>query len=275
MLSLSFHHPLDGYYQGTRFDRGGIVSSLRFNGQELCAEWFEQYNPCMHDAVCGPAEEFSPLFPASGHILKIGVGLLQDSDTPYDRFRLYPVLDSGTWEMKPLAAGAVFTHTLNGFYQYRKTVQVTGENTLEISHFLDAERPLEGEVYNHNFFTMGKLAVGPSRQVDFPFAPAGTWRSVYDSVRFAENGVRFSRSLAKGETVFSGDVHEAGKEGMPYDLSLREGPLSIHIQGDVPVTHAVLWANHRIACLEPYNVFSALPGKPFSWTLRYTFTNSA
>ena len=98
---------------------------------------------------------------------------------------------------------------------------------------------------------------------------------MYDSVRFAENGVRFSRSLAKGETVFSGDVHEAGKEGMPYDLSLREGPLSIHIQGDVPVTHAVLWANHRIACLEPYNVFSAMPGKPFSWTLRYTFTNSA
>ena len=61
---------------------------------------------------------------------------------------------------------------------------------------------------------------------------------------------------------------------MPYELTLREGPLSVHVQGDLPVTHSVFWANHRIACLEPYNRLRALPGEKLGWTIRYQFNLS-
>ena len=60
---------------------------------------------------------------------------------------------------------------------------------------------------------------------------------------------------------------------MPYEMTLRENDLSVQITGDVPVTHTVMWANHRIACLEPYNAYRSAPGQPFRWTVRYSLRN--
>lgn len=60
-MTLELHTPQDGFYKGTRFDRGGVFKSLVFGGVEMCGQWFENYSPTMHDAVLGPAEEFSPM----------------------------------------------------------------------------------------------------------------------------------------------------------------------------------------------------------------------
>lgn len=279
-LSLSFHHPLDGFYCGTRFDRSGVFASLLFRGVEMAGPWFSHYDPKMHDAVQGPSEEFSPIgFDAAApgaSFVKIGVGLLRlPDDAPYDRFRLYEMADPGRWEVMPEGERIVFRHVLDGWYEYEKQIVLTGDSSFEIRHVLNSLGPeLSGEVYNHNFFTFGKMEVGPSREIDFPFAPSGTWRAVHDSVAFTPSGIRFSRPLKERESVYSGNIHQAGCDGMPYDLILREtsaysSPLSLHITGDVPVTHTVLWANHRIACLEPYNSFRAVPASPFRWSLRY------
>jgi len=311
-LSLSLHEPGDGFYCGTRFDRSGVFASLLFQGVEMAGAWYSRYDPFMHDAVKGPAEEFSPIgFDGDdGTFLKIGVGLLRrpDDGKPYDRFRLYEIVDPGVWTFGTEGEReAWFRHEMRGTYCYEKRVCLLDDGGFTISHKLRSEGPLlEGEVYNHNFFTFGCFAVGPSREIDFPFRPDGSWRSVYDSVGFTPSGVRFSRALQEGESVYSGDIHEAGSAGMPYDLTLREtaaasgchlerslpdchlersreispcaslsrddnAPLTVRISGDVPVTRTVLWANHRIACLEPYNAFRAAPSAPFRWSIRYRF----
>lgn len=267
-LQMRLHIPGDGFYEGTRFDRSGVWDSLRFQGMELCDRWFSSYHPAMHDAVCGPAEEYSPVFLPGGKILKMGVGLLKADDAPYDRFKLYPILDGGEWTAACDGANrVVYRHRLEGYYDYSKEIVLTGESSFEIRHSLRG--PFEGEVYNHNFFTMGKLEVGPSREIDFPFSPEGTWRAVYDSVAFTPSGVRFLRALREGESVYCGDIHEAGREGMPYALSLKEGEVTVSIGGSLPVSRTVLWSNHRIACLEPYNRLSVGPGETFSWTVSY------
>ena len=273
-LKLVLHHPEDGFYQGTRFDRSGVFDSIFFHGVEMAGRWFERYDPHMHDAVCGPAEEFTPSSSGlSRGSLKIGVGLLDTGSDPYDRFRLYPVINSGKWSVEAGDMSVAFRHILDGIYDYRKEIILTGDNSFEIRHALASDIPLEGEVYNHNFFTMGCMVTGPSRLIDFPFRPAGTWRAVYDSVGFTPSGIRFSRELIPGESVFTGDIHEDGAQGMPYEMVLREKDLSVQISGDVPVTHTVMWANHRIACLEPYNAFRSAPGRPFRWTIRYSLRN--
>lgn len=264
-MNLQVHLPTDGFYQGTRFDRSGIFRSLEYRGEELCGPWFTHYDPFLHDAVQGPAEEFSPII-LDGLWLKIGVGLLKQDGEPYDRFKLYAVKDPGRWEVDDLR----FHHVLEGFYDYVKEIAVTDENRFEIRHTLTSFVSMEGDVYNHNFFTMGKMEVGPSREIDFPFTPEGTWRAQYDSVGFIPGGIRFSRTLQEGESVYSGDIHQAGAKGMPYEMTLREGRRSIHIKGDVPVYKTVLWANHRIACLEPYNQIHLASGESFSWTIEYT-----
>ena len=267
-MRLELHHPLDGYYEGTRFDRSGVFKSLVFRGMELCAPWFEKYSSTNHDAVLGPAEEFS-LMDAGACWLKPGVGLLAPDSAPYDRFKLYPVIDPGRWDVEEREGATCFHHTLDGYYAYTKEIRTVSDFSYEIGHELKVLIPWSGTVYNHNFFTMGKTETGPSRIIDFPFRPAGTWRTAYDSVTFTDAGIRFSRTLRKGESVYAGDIHRAGETGMPYDITLGEGPLSIHVQGDLPVTHTVFWANHRIACVEPYNLLKAAPGETLRWTVRY------
>ena len=232
-LSLVLHHPEDGFYQGTRFDRSGVFDSLVFDGQELAGRWFEKYDPLAHDAVCGPAEEFTVLpGPKPGLLLKIGVGFLKDDGAPYDRFKLYEIADAGKWSVEDLPNGVRFRHVLEREYGYLKEIVLTGESSFEIRHRLEAFKPIETEVYNHNFFTMGKELVGESRRVELPFAPVGPG-------------------------------------GMTYAVKISDGPLSVRISADVPVVRTLLWANQRVACPEPYNKVKAYPSKPFEWTLKY------
>ncbi|MBP5383181.1 MAG: hypothetical protein J6Y45_07505 [Bacteroidales bacterium] len=270
-LVLTLHEPLDGFYKGTRFDRGGVFDSLEFNGLQMCGRWFVSYDPLSHDAVCGPAEEFSPIgydnaLPG-GTFIKPGVGLLRREDSsPYDRFHLYEIADPGSWNLQQGDDYVLFEHVLDGVYNYRKRISLLSGDSFQISHLMQAAgEPLCGEVYNHNFWTFGRMQTGPSRKLDFPFTPDGHWRSAYDSVALSENGIRFSRPLSEGESVYMGDIHSKGQEGMPYRISLSEGPLRVDIQGDVPVVRTVFWANHRVACPEPYNEFRT----PCRWTITY------
>lgn len=272
-LELLLHEPEDGFYRGTRFDRSGVAGGISWHGIQLADSWFEHYDPYAHDAVQGPAEEFTPIgfeAAAPGEIfIKPGVGkLLRPDQAPYDRFRLYEISDPGIWSVNSGPDRAEFRHLIPGIYDYRKEIALCGPSCFEIRHRLEAiGDPLSCEVYNHNFWTMGMTAVGPSRLIDFPFAPAGNWRAEYDSVGFTASGVRFSRIIKKGESVYTGDIHIASGTGMPYNMSVADNGVRIHIEGDAPVTRTVLWANHRVACLEPYNDVKT----PFSWTVRYTY----
>ncbi len=296
-LKISLHEPLDGFYQGTRFDRSGVFGSVSFGGIEFCAPWYERYDPLMHDAVLGPAEEFSPIFlPApSGRrfVLKIGVGLLRvPYDCPYDRFRLYEIADPGEWSQEHTADSVSFCHVLPGYYKYIKKVRLLSGFSFEISHELfAAEGQLKGDVYNHNFFTLGLLATSTGRQIDFPYLVHGDWRAEYDAVTLeasvpgtprcpSASGFRFHRALEKGESVYMGNICAASFGNTPYELIIRETALTgsaapvhlkptVRVHGSVPVLRSVMWANHRIACIEPYNAFSALTGHPFRWTIRY------
>lgn len=274
-LQWGIYGPEEGSYLGTRFDHGGLTASMAVDGVECCGPWYGAHDPATHDAVRGPAEEFMPVFTEEGPLLKIGVGLLDAPREGYDHFQLYPVLDKGEWQVRSSVRSVHFLHRIAGWYTYEKTFLLTGEASFEIRHSLAVRRPLAGEVYNHNFFTLGRLRVSPHRTLSFPFRPEGDWREPYDSVDFSRNGVRFSRNLAVGESVYSGNIHAAGQEGMPYDFTLAEASLALHVTGDVPLLRTAFWANHRIACPEPYNAFSAVPGKPFCWNIRYTFVNPA
>ena len=270
-LELLLHEPQDGYYRGTRFDRSGIAGGISWHGIQMAGSWFSRYDPFAHDAVCGPAEEFCPIgfeqASPGDTFIKIGVGLLRRPDSePYDRFRLYELADPGHWEVEASPETVVFVHRLENNYLYRKEIVLCGPDCFQIRHSFDsASSALSGLVYNHNFWTFGRMETGPSRRVDFPFEPDGHWRQEYDSVALTPSGIRFSRILDEGESVYMGDIHRKGEEGMPYCISLSEGPLGVEIKGDVPVLHTVFWANHRVACPEPYNAF--YPG--CCWTITY------
>ena len=232
------------YYRGTRFDRTGIILSLEAGGHRFVQPWQRHYDPFSHDAVSGPAEEFLPLFPDAG-IVKIGVGLLRDDGEPYDRFKLYDILDPGRMTVMLEQPGqgrsadavgeafperdisgfrnsaadgpcskAVFRHTLPGCHDYEKTVEIPAEGRLCLTHTLrnDGSAPLDTYVYCHNFFILDGAPTGRATRFEFPFRPVGDWRAPYDSVRLTDRGIAFDRDLAPTETVFMGNLRPASDE---------------------------------------------------------------
>ena len=285
-LKITLHAPdgEKGYYRGTRFDWAGVFASIEYNGCNYAEEWFEGYYPVRHDAVCGPAEEFSPIGLAEvapgEPFLKIGVGMLEKMEGEYDRFKLHKIVNPGVRTEEVNEDSIIQGHVLEseeGFaYEYFKTVRLTGPGSFSISHRLTntGSRPLKGDVYNHNFFTLGLLQTGPDRQLDFPFRPEGDWRAEYSEVGFTETGIRFARTLSKGESVFTGNLHEAGKgmTGSPNAFVLKDAHTGRGVSAEcsLPMTKAVFWAYHLIACIEPYIDFNAAPGETFAFSIDYT-----
>ena len=285
-LTISLHAPdgVEGYYRGTRFDWAGVFAGVEYKGVNYAEPWFESYSPVMHDAVCGPAEEFSPIgideaLPGDP-FLKVGVGVLEKMEGDYDRFKLHDILDPGRRTMSVTETSVRFGHFIShdsGYgYEYIKGIAITGESSFRISHVLrnTGRKPLKGNVYNHNFFTLGILRTGEARQLDFPFRPEGDWRAEYSEVGFTENGIRFTRDLQKGESVFTGNLHEASKglSGSSNSFVLRDNATGCAVKAfcAVPMTRSVFWANHRIACIEPYMDFGIDPGETLDFDIDYT-----
>lgn len=284
-LKITLHAPdgEKGYYRGTRFDWAGVFESIEYRGCNYADVWFEGYTPVRHDAVCGPAEEFSPIGLEEAAVgepfLKIGVGMLEKMEGAYDRFKLHNILNPGTRSVEVTEDSIIQVHNLESVqgyaYEYIKEIRLTGENSFCISHRLTNKgvKALKGEVYNHNFFTLGLLETGESRQLDFPFKPEGDWRAEYSEVGFTESGIRFTRTLQKGESVYTGNIHEAGKglAGSPNAFELREMQTGRGVKAEcaLPMTKAVFWSYHLIACIEPYSDFCVAPGETFAFTIDY------
>lgn len=284
-LKITLHAPDGGkgYYRGTRFDRAGVFAGIEYRGCNYCEEWFENYSPFMHDAVCGPAEEFSPVGledALTGEpFLKIGVGVLEKMEGAYDRFKLHRILDPGRRTLEVSDGAVIFGHMIDseiGYaYEYFKEIVITGISSFRIRHRLvnKGSKAIEGNVYNHNFFTLGLHETGESRQLDFPFRPEGDWRAEYSEVGFTDTGIRFTRNLLKGESVFTGNLHEAGKglTGSPNAFRLLETRTGRGVRAvcSEPMTKSVFWSNHRIACIEPYIDFSVAPGNTFAFDIEY------
>ena len=275
-LSVELCEPWS-YYKGVRFDHGGVFRRIEKEGFVYADEWFDHSDPFRHDRVCGLSEEFrGDVFdgvPPGGLFCKIGVGLLVRGDgEPYRFTDSYEVAEKGTWSVESSEDRAVFTHILPGWYHYRKSIVLTGADSLSIAHQLrwEGEKPLRGWCYNHNFLTFGGAMVGPARSFHFPWQPAGTWRSFYDNVRFTDSGIAFSAAVERDNSVFCGDLHPAVGR-MLYPFEVRDAGRSVEIGGDVLPEFGVFWSNPRVACLEPFIPLSAASGETLSWRSDYRF----
>ncbi|MDQ3292561.1 MAG: hypothetical protein M3Q05_14840, partial [Bacteroidota bacterium] len=151
-----------GYYQGTRFDWSGVIPSLEYQGHQYFGQWFDKYDPKIHDAISGPVEEFTVLnydeAKPGETFLKIGVGELRKADdSKYAFSKPYEIVNPGKWSVQKKADRVEFTHELKdaaGYsYIYRKVVRlVKGKPQLVLEHSLKntGTKSINTSVYNHN-----------------------------------------------------------------------------------------------------------------------------
>ena len=292
--------PEHGFYQGTRFDWSGLISSLRYRGHEYCAVWYTKRDPSVRDfvfegheiavgpqsAVTGPCEEFvAPQGYAAakvgGTFVKIGVGVLRKvADAHYSCYDRYGIVDAGGWSTRATAEAVEFVHDLadseSGIgYRYRKTIRLRNDRPeLVIEHTLrnTGRVPIATMQYNHNFLALDQTPTGPHviTTAAFPLEIS----NASDPQRLAVVGNQF----AYGEPLRDDDVVSFLVDGFSenascYDFrieSTRSGA-GVRITGDRALARCAVWSIRTVLSVEPFIDIAVNPSESTTWTYVYSF----
>ena len=275
----------NAFYRGTRFDRSGIIGSLRYRGHEYFGQWKESHDPLFHDCITGPAEEFEAAdtpdrdFQCAAEgtpFLRLGVGLLRKiGEGDFRRFHTYPVVNDSGWQTSIANNGISFEHTAASptglSYQYRKTLRLDSQApVLWLEHTLlnTGRMPIVTRHYNHNFFRIDGVPPGPSLCVKTPF-PLSLKNPVQGPLEIVARRVSLSRELNPGESILAEAMQQNGR--YEFDICQQATSAGVRICADRPLVRLVLWVSSRVLCPEPYIDIHVQPGKCFSWNLSYTF----
>ena len=274
-----------GYYRGTRFDWSGNIPSLEYKGHQYFGQWFPVYDPLLHDAICGPVENFTDIgfqqAEVGGEFLRIGVGgLLKEDNSRFNNFKLYPISNPGKWTIKKSKNQVVFIHEIKdvaGYsYHYTKAVRLTeGKPELVLEHTLKnkGKKAIKTDVYNHNFFTIDNEPTGPNVMIHFPFEVSGRWNRDESPVIIEGKSFRYPRLFEPNETVFMGDMQGHSRSVKDYDFRIenRRTGAGVRITCDRPISKINYWASSTTSCPEPFIDIDVPPGEQFTWTIKYEF----
>lgn len=289
IVQASFYlpDPQHGYYQGTRFDWSGVMPSLEYKGHQYFGQWFEKYDPKLHDAIMGPVEEFRTdeaglgyaEAKAGGTFIRIGVGVVRKPDEPaYQTFKTYELVDPGKWIVNTSKDRVAFTHILKddqGYaYVYKKTVRlVKGKPELVLEHSLKntGSKTISTAQYNHNFFVIDHQTTGPDVAVTFPFDAQPTLDLKGLAAVHAKT-LQYARPLEKGQSTFT-ELKGYGFSSSDYDLRIenRRSGAGVRIRGDQPLAKLIFWSIRTTACPEPYIQMKVEPGREKKWKIVYDF----
>jgi len=292
----------NGFYRASRFDWSGMIASLIYRGHEYYGPWFQRVDPNVRDftydgadivaspctAAVGPAEEFGTganealgynEAKAGGTFVKIGVGALRKpAYSEYDRFRLYELVDGGTWTVQKTAQSIEFTQTLvdprSGYsYVYRKTVSVS-KNEMTIGHRLrnTGSKPIDTDVYNHNFLRIDGAAPGPGYTITVPFAIQSHHPPDPARAEIRGNQIVYTKLLINQDVVFT-PIEGFGADTKDYDVRIenKRSHAGLRITGDRPLESESLWSIRAVLAVEPFVKIHAAPGEEFSWSMKYSY----
>lgn len=291
--------PVNGFYQGTRFDWSGVVRSLEANGHSYYGPWFTKRSETVRDFIydgedivagpcsstMGPADEFRPLgydtAKPGGTFVKIGVGTLKRPDEKaYDAYWLYRIADHGKWSVKREGDSIEILQILrdesSGYgYEYRKTLcLISGKSEMELAHSLKniGKNAIETQVYNHNFLVIDGKGPQAGTMVMLPFA-IGTGRKTNPDFATVEgNKIVYGKTLA-GEDVVSFPITGFGDTASDHEIRIESRALKagMSMRGDKPLKSLNLWSIRSNVSVEPFVAVSVAPGKEFGWTSSYRY----
>lgn len=279
-----------GYYQGTRFDWSGQIPSLEFQGHEFFGQWFEKYDPKLHDAIMGPVEEFLTNNMGLGYaeakpgetFVKIGVGAIRKpEESEFHQFNTYEIVDNGKWSVKSGSDFVEFTQVLtdtNGYaYVYRKTVRLQkGRPVMVLQHSLKntGRKVIESSVYEHNFYMLDHQPAGPNYVVKFPW-DAHARADLKGLAEAKRKEIAYLRELQPGQSIYT-DVDGFGGASSDYDIRVenRAAGIGVRQTADRPISAVHFWSIRSTVCPEAFIDMHIEPGKEFTWNISYEFYTS-
>ncbi len=275
-----------GYYRATRFDWSGVMPELEYAGHSYFGRWFKNYDPQVHESVMGPVEEFDAIgyddAETGETFVKVGVGALIKTEEPqYSKFKTYEIGDTGEWEVKKLPNGLSFRHSLRKGdypYEYQKIISLSeGKSVMVLEHTFTntGTKIIETEVYNHNFFFMDTMNIGPGYSVKFPFklVGEGEMKGVGEFAEIKGNEIILIKNLGEKDNVYIGSItgNQEIKNGYDIRIENKISGAGVRITCDRPLSRLVFWSAQKTVCPEPYLNMIVAPGKTFTWEIKYDF----
>ncbi|HEY1336303.1 MAG TPA: hypothetical protein VGF59_02275 [Bryobacteraceae bacterium] len=268
-----------GYYRATRFDWAGVIPSLEWKGHSYFGQWFERYDPKLHDAIDGPVESFRAIgydeAEPGGTFLRIGVGLLRKPDAQkLNDFKTYDIADGGKWTVTPHPDSVEFVHELPGWYVYRKVVRLASDKPrLVIEHHLQntGSKLIDTDVYNHDFFMLDGQPSGPDVTVQFPF-DARAAADLKGLVEVREKNLLYLKQFEKGQSIYS-LIEGFAATPADYDIRVenRKSGAGVRQTSDRPMSKLAFWSIVTTVCPEAYTAVRVEPGRDFAWTVAWDF----
>lgn len=273
---------VNGYYRGARFDWSGVVSQLNYKGHSYFGQWFQKYDPFLHDAITGPVEAFDPLGYDQAKVgqtfVKVGIGVLERLDTaPYHFSKPYKIVDHGIWSINHSADKVEFVHDLvsEGYsYSYKKVVRLSG-NKMIIDHTLTNKggQVIDTQVFDHNFFVIDNDTVGPGFHIRFPFEVEGDAGGLGDFAEVSGGEIRYTGVLGKNDHARLRSIGGYGGSASDYDIAIenRNTGAGVRITCDRPLSRLIFWSAMKTVCPEPYISVKVAASESFSWTITYDY----
>lgn len=277
----------NGYYRGTRFDWSGQIPSLEFQGHTFFGQWFEKYDPKLHDAIMGPVEEFLTNGAGLGYaeaqpgdtFVKIGVGVLRKpQENAFHQFNTYEIVSNGKWSVKRGADFVEFTQVLpdtNGYaYVYRKTVRLAkGKPVMVLEHSLKntGRKAIASSVYEHNFYMINNQPAGPDYTVKVPWNLHAK-ADLKGAAEIRGNELKYLRELPKGQSIYT-EIDGFGKSASDYDIRVenRAAGAGVRQTADRPISDVHFWSIRSTVCPEAFIDMNIEPGREFTWNISYEF----
>jgi hypothetical protein len=282
-----------GYYRATRFDWSGQISSLKTAHHEYFGQWFDKYDPKLHDSIMGPVEEFLKDDSSIGYgedktggtFIRVGVGIVRKpaGETKYQRFNTYEIVDPGKWSVRQGVDWIEFSHDLTGStnglsgygYRYTKTIRLKkNQDVMVIEHSLKntGSKPIATAQYNHNFFVIDGKPSGPGNRVQFTFPLKAEQFNTGGATEVRGNEIVYLKELATGQSAY-GEFQGFGPKASDYDIRLEQGSAGagVHITGSLPISKLVFWSIRTTFCPEAYVDINVAPGSELKWAYTYQF----
>ena len=276
----------NGYYRSSRFDWSGVIACASYRGHTYFGEWFHHYDPMTNDAVTGPVEEFraedgkelgyAEAY-AGGEFVKPGVGVLKKTDDqPYKFGTVYPIVDHGRWKVKVKGRSVVFTQRLKsktGYaYEYTKILELDADYPVfHLKHSLKnlGRKPIETNVYDHDFFMLDKKQVGSQNLVTLGFTPV-LEKPLGDAAEVHGNVIAFTRTPDKEHEAMGYLGGFSGKQG-EYRVEVVDNLSGVGVlqSSDAPISRAYFWSTARTICPELYIPIRVSPADSQRWEIRY------
>ena len=281
--------PQKGYYRSTRFDWSGVVPCLTYKGHNYFGVWFDHYDPLINDSITGPVEEFrssdglSSIHYAEAKpgelFLKPGVGVLRKvDDSPYKFGFPYPIVDGGKWTVHVKKDEVTFTQTLQstlGYaYIYEKTLRLDKHQPMLIlEHKLKntGAKPIDTQVYDHDFYMIDSVPTGPGMAVHFAFTPQPE-KPLDAHAKIDGNDIVYLQKLGPRQSVFS---YLTGYSSNPadYDFTVENRNTGVGVEqtSSSPISLFNFWSIRTTICPEAYIHVQVAPGETATWNIHYRF----